>query len=160
MSIPNPVRLAGVLLAGTLAACSGNALPAETEPVAFEQYCAPVQGSVGTREDGYRGVWYMNEPQGDQYRYKYSGGLATYPQQHIPMAVYATAVNRTFFVYGGGSRDRNSLRNMVSFYDHRTGMVPRPVAVTVRGTNDAHFNPTIGLDRQGHVYVFANIHGG
>ena len=34
------------------------------------------------KADGYRGIWYSNQPTGDEYVYKYSGGLATYPQQH------------------------------------------------------------------------------
>ena len=51
--------------------------------------------------DGYRGIWYMNQPTGDEYRYKYSGGLGTYPQQHSPIAIYSTAANKTFFCYGG-----------------------------------------------------------
>ena len=53
--------------------------------------------------DGYRGIWYMNQPTGDQYAYKYSGGFGTYPQQHAPIAIYAPAVQRTFFVYGGSA---------------------------------------------------------
>jgi hypothetical protein len=36
--------------------------------------------------DGFRGIWYANEPSGDQYAYKYSGGFATYPQQQSPIA--------------------------------------------------------------------------
>jgi hypothetical protein len=115
---------------------------------------------VGTQHDGYRGIWFMDQPQADEYRYKYSGGFATYPQQHVPIAVYAPEVNRTYFVYGGREKDRNTLTNMVSFYDHATGEVPQPVSVVSRGTDDAHFNPTMAVDRAGHVYVFANIHGG
>ena len=32
------------------------------------------------KADGYRGIWYFNQPSDDQYKYKYSGGFATYPQ--------------------------------------------------------------------------------
>jgi hypothetical protein len=53
--------------------------------------------------DGYRGIWYSNQPTGDEYRYKYSGGFATYPQQHVPIAIYSAAANKTFFVYGGST---------------------------------------------------------
>jgi hypothetical protein len=37
--------------------------------------------------DGYRGIWYYNGETGDAHRYKYSGGFATYPQWHVPMAI-------------------------------------------------------------------------
>ena len=52
-------------------------------------------------DDGYRGIWYANQKSNDEYVYKYSGGMATYPQQHAPIAIYAPAANKTFFVYGG-----------------------------------------------------------
>lgn len=155
--------MAGVLLALALAPCSsggGTTPPVVTHPPPFEAECAPVEGSVGTRENGYQGIWYMNQPQADEYRYKYSGGLATYPQQHVPLAVYVPAVHRTFFVYGGRAPGRDRVRNVISFYDHATGRVPRPVSVQERSTNNAHFNPTLAVDRSGYLYVFANIHGG
>lgn len=31
------------------------------------------------KDDGYRGIWYANQPSGDEYKFKYSGGFATYP---------------------------------------------------------------------------------
>ena len=52
-------------------------------------------------DDGYRGIWYYNQPTKDEYKYKYSGGMATYPQQHIPFAIYSPQANKTFFCYGG-----------------------------------------------------------
>lgn len=117
--------------------------------------CATTRGA-----DGFRGVWYMNQPQDDQYRYKYSGGLGTYPQQHIPIAVYSAKANKTFFTYGGSTGTIGmGLRNMVAFYDHATGEVSRPVQVFERASNDAHCNATIALDDAGHVYVFCNAHG-
>lgn len=110
-------------------------------------------------ESGYRGIWYMNQPQRDEFRYKYSGGFATYPQQHIPIAIHSKAADKTFFVYGGAGENEKELRNCVSYFDHATGMVPRPVVVQTRKTDDAHFNPTLSVDDAGHVYVFANSHG-
>ena len=69
----------------------------------------------------------MNQPSGDEYVYKYSGGLGTYCAKHKPFAVYAPAVNKTFFCYGGSTRGNNrQLIHMVSYYDHQTGRVPRP----------------------------------
>src|SRR5262245_51969601 len=52
-------------------------------------------------DDGYHGIWYMNQPSKDEYKYKYSGGFATYPQQHMPIAIYSKKANKTFFCYGG-----------------------------------------------------------
>ncbi|MCE5252152.1 BNR repeat-containing protein [bacterium] len=111
------------------------------------------------RDDGYRGIWYGNEPSGDEYKFKYSGGLGTYTAKHIPMAYYARAVNRTFFCWGGSAKDENTLLPMVSYYDHATGMVPRPTILMKKGTDDAHDNPTIMLDDSGYVWVFVSAHG-
>ena len=77
------------------------------------------------KDDGYRGICAV-QPSGDEYKYKYSGGFATYPQQHVPIAVYSERAHKTFFVYGGIYKGKNELLHMVSYYDHRTGMVPRP----------------------------------
>lgn len=112
-----------------------------------------------TRADGYRGIWYMNQPTGDEYVYKYSGGLGTYCAKHIPMAVYAPEAEKTFFVYGGTVPGENRLLEMVSYYDHRTGEVPRPVVLMDKGTDDAHDNPVIALGDDGRVWVFASSHG-
>lgn len=111
------------------------------------------------RADGYVGCWYAVGETQDEYRYKYSGGMATYPQQHAPIAVYDRPSNRTFFVYGGASGDRKSILHMISYYDHATGAVPRPAVLLDKRTNDAHDNPTLQIDEQGHLWVFSNAHG-
>lgn len=111
------------------------------------------------RDDGYRGLWYMNQPSKDEHKYKYSGGFATYPQQHVPIAIYAKAVDKTFFVYGGRPKDRNSLLHMVSYFDHATSTVPRPAILLDKKTDDAHDNPVLSIDGQGHLWVFSNAHG-
>jgi hypothetical protein len=111
------------------------------------------------RADGYRGCWYAVGKTGDEYKFKYSGGLATYPQQHAPVAVYCPAVNRTFFVYGGKHPSANSILHMVSYYDHATGTVPRPVILLDKKTDDAHDNPTLAVGKDGHLLVFSNAHG-
>jgi len=110
-------------------------------------------------DDGYRSIWYCNQPSGDEYRYKYSGGLATYPQQHVNLAAYSEAANKTFFCYGGRSREKNELLHMVSYYDHATGLVPKPRILLNKLTNDAHDNPTMALDKDGHIWIFSNAHG-
>ena len=56
--------------------------------------------TLNQKADGYRGIWYMNQPSGDEYVYKYSGGLATYCAKHQPFAVYSEAAAKTFFCYG------------------------------------------------------------
>jgi hypothetical protein len=111
------------------------------------------------RDDGYRGIWYSNQPTKDKYGFKYSGGFATYPQQHIPIAYYSREANKTFFCYGGVAQGKNELLHMVSYFDHSTGLVPRPVILLNKKTTDAHDNPTIMLDDAGHIWIFSNAHG-
>ena len=111
------------------------------------------------KDDGYRGIWYSNQRQPDEYVYKYSGGLGTYCAKHRPLAVYAEEVNKTFFCYGGTRKDRRSLLHMVSYYDHATGTVPRPTILLDKKTTDAHDNPVISLDERGHIWIFSSSHG-
>ena len=51
--------------------------------------------------EGYRGIWFSIGQAASEYGPKYSGGLGTYTMKHIPMAVYAPAVGRTYFAHGG-----------------------------------------------------------
>jgi hypothetical protein len=111
------------------------------------------------RDTGYRGIWYQNQPTGDRYVYKYSGGFATYPQQQSPIAIYSARHQKTFFCYGGTEQGRQELLHMVSYYDHRTGLVPRPVILVNKKTDDAHDNPVLAMDDQDYLWVFSNAHG-
>lgn len=117
---------------------------------------APAAGGCAgaDRDDGYRGIWFtlgQKTPHGD----KYSGGLGTYTANHVPMAVYAREVDKTFFVYGGAKEGKRYLLDMVSYYDHRRGVVPRPVIVhDKQGVDDPHDNPSLAIDEKGHVWVF------
>lgn len=111
------------------------------------------------KDDGYRGIWYFNQPSNDQYVYKYSGGFATYPQQLAPIAIHSAPARKTFFCYGGRLKEKNELLHMVSYFDHATGTVPRPTVLLNKRTNDAHDNPTMALDTRGHVWIFSNAHG-
>ena len=125
---------------------------------------APAIASIATaddlpRDDGYRGIWYFNQPSNDAYRYKYSGGFATYPQQHLPIAWHVPEARKTFFCYGGTERGKNQLLHMVSYFDHATGEVPRPVILLNKATSDAHDNPTLSVDDEGRVWIFSNSHG-
>lgn len=111
---------------------------------------------------GFRGIWYMNQPTKDEFKYKYSGGMATYPQQHAPMAVYSKAADRTFFVFGGVADfppAKPELLHMVAYYDHKTGTVSRPRVLLNKKTADAHDNPVLSLDAAGHLWVFSPSHG-
>ncbi|MEA3402945.1 MAG: BNR-4 repeat-containing protein [Armatimonadota bacterium] len=109
--------------------------------------------------DGFHGIWYANQPLDSEYAYKYSGGLGTYCAKHIPFAIYSPEADRTFFVYGGTSPGERNLLIMASCYDHATGMVRRPMILLDKRTSDAHDNPVISLDDDGHVWVFASAHG-
>ncbi|MBI5384945.1 MAG: BNR-4 repeat-containing protein [Verrucomicrobia bacterium] len=115
------------------------------------------------KADGYRGIWYFNQPTKDEYRYKYSGGMATYPQQHAPIAIYRKEVNKTFFAYGGTTArqpgDQPELLHLVSCFDHATGRVPRPTILLNKHTDDAHDNPTLQIDDAGRLWIFSNSHG-
>lgn len=109
--------------------------------------------------DGYRGIWYMCQPQRNEYRYKYSGGMGTYCAKHRPFAVYAKDVDKTFFCYGGTTPGNKTLLHMVSYFDHKTGTVPRPRILMDKKTRDAHDNPVITLDDAGHIWIFSSAHG-
>lgn len=143
------MRLARRMTAGAvlmLAAMAANAIAREEpEPLA--------------KAEGYRGIWYFNQPSNDEYRYKYSGGFATYPQQHLPIALYAEEVDTTFFVFGGRPAEENRLLIMVGAYDHASGTVPKPTLLLDKKTTDAHDNPVLSLDDEGHLWVFSNAHG-
>jgi len=126
--------------------------------------CAAGAGaSAPLKDDGYRGIWYCNQPSKDEYRYKYSGGFATYPQQHAPIAIYSEAAHKTFFCYGGttarAAGDKQDLLHMVSYYDHTTGKVARPTILLDKHTSDAHDNPTLAIDDRGFIWVFSPSHG-
>ena len=116
--------------------------------------------TLNQKANGYRGIWYMNQPSGDEYVYKYSGGLGTYCAKHKPFAIYCEAVNRTFFCYGGTTEDSNrKLLHMVSYFDHASGTVPRPTILLDKKTDDAHDNPVISMDNEGYLWVFSTSHG-
>jgi hypothetical protein len=128
-------------------------------PGAWGQDRAEAQEPV-RRIAGYRGIWF-NLGQDSQFGPKYSGGLGTYTAKHLPLAVFAPAAQRTFFVYGGTTeRNRRHLLAMVSYYDHRTREVPQPVVVYDKeGVDDPHDNPSLQLDGEGRLWVFVSGRG-
>ena len=106
------------------------------------------------RADGYRGIWFTLG-QFSKHGDKYSGGLGTYTSNHNPMAVYSPAADKTFFTYGGTIKGRRHLLIMASYFDHKTGRVPRPTIVhDKQGVDDPHDNGSINLDDRGHVWIF------
>lgn len=110
--------------------------------------------------DGYRGIWFeLNQKY--EYGDKYSGGLGTYTAKHIPLAIYAPAVDKTFFVYGGTpDSSQRHLLCMVGVYDHSTGLVSKPTVVFDKdGVDDPHDNPSIMIDDQGYLWVFISGRG-
>jgi hypothetical protein len=116
--------------------------------------------TLNQKDDGYRGIWYMNQPSRDEYVYKYSGGLGTYCAKHKPFAVYCKAVDKTFFCYGGTTKDSHrKLVHMVSYFDHTSHSVPRPTLLLDKKTDDAHDNPVISVDEEGYIWIFSTSHG-
>ncbi|KKK65903.1 hypothetical protein LCGC14_2969450, partial [marine sediment metagenome] len=116
--------------------------------------------TLNDKDDGYRGIWYFNTLVPEPYNYKYSGGLGTYCAKHRPFAVYSAKSDKTFFCYGGTTKKSNrQLLHMVSYYDHKTGMVPRPTILLNKGTDDAHDNPVISVDDKGYIWIFSTSHG-
>jgi hypothetical protein len=111
------------------------------------------------KADGFKGIWYMNQPSNDEYVYKYSGGLAVYPANHRPFAIYSREVNKTFFCFGGTDDANATLLHNVSYFDHKTGKVANPVILLDKKTIDAHDNPVISIDDQGYVWIFSTSHG-
>jgi len=110
--------------------------------------------------DGYRGIWFeLNQKYG--HGDKYSGGLGTYTAKHIPLAIYAPAVDKTFFVYGGTTgRDQRHLLCMIGEYDHKAHLVSRPTVVYDKlGVDDPHDNPTLMIDDDGYIWVFVSGRG-
>jgi hypothetical protein len=108
-------------------------------------------------ENGYRGLWSASV-KSPEYGYKYSGGLGTSSAQHNPVAIYAAKADKTFFVYGGTTNEAEShLQIMVSYFDHKTGMVPKPVIVCDKnGVDDPQDNATISIDPHGYILVFVS----
>ncbi|BCX47719.1 hypothetical protein HAHE_16270 [Haloferula helveola] len=137
-------------LAVCVAAAAGTAVAAEPKDDATDV----------RRIDGYQGIWF-DLGQRSEFGSKYAGGLGTYTAKHVPLAVHAPDVGKTFFVYGGTTRpDERHLLAMVSYYDHRTDRVPKPVVVhDKQGVDDPHDNPSIQIDGDGRLWVFVSGRG-
>ncbi len=146
--------VSAIVLGGALTHMSAQ------EQDAASQDAATNTITLNQQADGYRGIWYMNQPSNDEYVYKYSGGLGTYCAKHRPFAIYCPEVSKTFFCYGGATKENSrQLLHMVSYFDHATKTVPRPTILLDKKTSDAHDNPVIAMDQDGHIWIFSTSHG-
>ncbi|TQO39402.1 putative BNR repeat neuraminidase [Arenibacter algicola] len=118
------------------------------------------QSLTNTKINGYRGIWFQLN-QKYEYGDKYSGALGTYTAKHVPLAIYAPEVDKTFFVYGGTpSEDQRYLLCMIGEFDHKTEMVSKPTVVYDKnGVDDPHDNPSILIDNAGYIWVFISGRG-
>ena len=117
----------------------------------------PSNLAVYPKADGFRGIWF-DLGQKSEYGSKYSGGLGTYTANHVPMAHYVAAVNRTYFTWGGTTAaNEKKLLIMVSYYDHTTGLVARPVIVMDKSpVNDPHDDGSMSIDEKGYLWIFVS----
>ncbi len=117
----------------------------------------PAVEAQNAKADGYKGIWFTLG-QFSEYGDKYSGGLGTYTANHIPTAIYSPEVKKTFFVYGGTTAaGERHLLIMISWFDHKTGKVPKPVIVYDKGgVNDPHDNAALSIDKSGFIWVFVS----
>ncbi len=143
-----PLHATRILIAGCAVAVATTLVSSRAE------------GADVVRLSGYQGIWF-DLGQRSEHGSKYSGGLGTYTAKHRPLAIYAEAAQKTFFVYGGTTDPgKRHLLAMVSYYDHKTGQVPRPVMVhDKKGVDDPHDNPSISIDEHGHIWVFISGRG-
>lgn len=115
------------------------------------------QSLNNTKMDGYRGIWFeLNQKY--EYGDKYSGALGTYTADHVPLAIFSRKANKTFFVYGGTTKENERhLLCMIGEFDHKTGMVSKPTVVYDKlGVNDPHDNPSLMIDDEGFIWVFVS----
>lgn len=129
--------------------------------LAFNSQNSNAQQSLNNQKvDGYKGIWFTLG-QFSEYGDKYSGGLGTYTAKHRPLAIYAKEVKKTFFVYGGTTTsDEKHLLCMISYYDHKTKVVPKPTVVFDKNdVSDPHDDPSLAIDKDGYLWVFVSGRG-
>ncbi|HEX6225500.1 MAG TPA: BNR-4 repeat-containing protein [Chryseolinea sp.] len=109
------------------------------------------------KADGYKGIWFTLG-QRSEYGDKYSGGLGTYTAKHRPLAIYAEAVNKSFFVYGGTtSETERHLLCMIGVFNHNDSTLSKPTIVfDKQSVDDPHDNPSLAIDQDGYLWVFVS----
>lgn len=134
-----------------------SAIPDGPKALPFSPSTNPL---LNTKDSGFRSIWYYNQKLDNEYKFKYSGGLGTYPANHYPFAVYCPKVEKTFFCFGATDKETEStLYHEVSCFDHKTGMVCRPTIIIDKKTDDAHDNPVMTVDDEGFLWIFSTSHG-
>jgi|GEM_PF-82121 len=118
-----------------------------------------IPATLNVKDDGFRGIWYGIPYPKSVYKYKYGGGLATYPANHYPIAQYSKEAGKTFFVYGGTDKAGKTLLHEIAYFDHATGKISKPTIILDKGTSDAHDNPVMIIGDGGYIYVFSPTHG-
>ncbi|MBM4163897.1 MAG: hypothetical protein FJ222_05595 [Lentisphaerae bacterium] len=118
------------------------------------------QSLNNTKHDGYRPIWFELR-QRFEYGDKYSGALGTYTADHIPLAIYSAKADKTFFVYGGTTVEKERhLLCMIGEFDHKTGLVSKPTVVFDKpGVDDPHDNPSLMIDDEDYLWVFVSGRG-
>lgn len=113
--------------------------------------------SQNPRMDGYKGIWYSSAPN-KEYGYKFSGGVSTFGSRHRPIAIYSPEARKTFFVYGGTTNaDERHLLIMISYFDHKSHMVPKPVVVYDKmGVKEPYDNASLSIDDKGIIWVYVS----
>ncbi len=111
--------------------------------------------------NGFQGIWGEATGGAGSFPNKYGGGLATYPQQIAPLAIYAPEADKTFFTfsYDLDSGPGRNIGHAISYYDHATGLVARPRVWIDKQTSDPHDAPVLSIDDAGYLYMFSMTHG-
>ena len=138
---------------------NGAFLDSEVGALKAERRVFGANPLLNKKDSGYRGIWYYNQKLDNEYVYKYSGGLGTYPANHYPFSVYRPEVDKTFFCYGGFDPEEQTLWHEVGVFDHKTKKVSRPTVVLDKKTDDAHDNPVMSIDDEGRIWIFSTSHG-
>ena len=113
-----------LLISGIMLCCCHNVALTAEQTHQSESYVS----LQGQQAEGYRSIWYKIGR--SKFGPKYGGALGTYSGKHRPLAHYSKEANKTFFVWGGTRNDKaDHLLIMAGYYDHETGMVPKPTIV-------------------------------
>lgn len=105
---------------------------------------------------GFRGLWYERPGEPGDLDPPLRGGMATFAPHPGPVAAYSSKASKTFFVYGGAADGKDAgMQVAVSFYDHQSGRVARPVILASRNPADPRGNPALTIDSAGHLWIFA-----
>ena len=113
--------------------------------------------AANPRDDGYRGIWFTLGQKTRVRRQVLRRAGHLHGQPRADGRSTSKEADKTFFVYGGAKQGKRYLLDMVSYYDHAGGVVPRPTIVhDKQGVNDPHDNPSLCIDARGYVWVFVS----